>query len=466
MVPALFEIGYTLVTVFLLSFFLHFSLKSDWGRGSQVKWWVLFGSIFNLYSLSWLYTVYPLVWMPPGFAQLFGIGLLHVVISLSSGACFFVVGYAVTQKTKIWIMPFLIAMSFVVAEILRSYVISVLYLGNNTTIDLHFNAGTIGNALSTTPLVELAYFGGTFALTFCLTYILLVLIIFPLKKATNHIGAIVLILFLTHFLLPTNTPEKELLLGVITTDIRTPNDKELGQQFIKNNQTVTSLVLSDTTKKDILVFPEDARFLSSLGTSSRVALQAKHKDTLIVDGDTLSKDGTLINLSIFYTTTNENLVGRGKELLLPFNEYVPYIFRIVFRTLIGNNLDEYAKLHTYTPMYSDKTFLFNNIKIGTLICSEILSFRVITSLREEHPVLVLYQSRLNVFNNNPWFLMHLRSFSKITAAQLRTTIVSSNNYAPSYIITPNGKIVGEIPVSTSYNTVYINSAGKVILKND
>lgn len=404
--------------------------------------------------------------MPGGYVQLFGIALLHCVISFFSGLCFFVVGYCVTFRTRENWKPLVVSLAFVGAEIFRSLIISILYLGDNTTIDLHFNAGTIGNALSTTPLVELAYLGGTFSLTLCLTYILVAFFVLSPKKVLAHTGLIVAIFLSIHFLIPIHAPTKDLTIGVVTTATRTQQDDTLAQSFTETNEAITSLVLGDQRVKDVIVFPEDARFLSSLSTSSKESLLRLHKNTLIIDGNTVIIDGKRANVSLFFTTADGKIKGRGKELLLPFNEYIPYVFRFIFGLIVGEQLEEYEKYHTYTPIVSGKTVLFEGTRVGTLICSETLSFRVIQKLKGERADVVFYQSRLNVFNDNPWFLMHLRSFSKVAAAQLRTTVIGSNNYAPSYIINSRGKIVGEIPLSVSYNALRLDEKGGVILIKD
>ncbi len=165
-----------------------------------------------------------------------------------------------------------------------------------------------------------------------------------------------------------------------------------------------------------------------------------------------------------YETITQKTVGKGKELLLPFNEYIPHFFDTIFSFFIGDELDTYKSKHTYTPLQSGKIVTFEGVRVATLICSEILSYRMIENVRDEDPEIVFFQSRLNVFNNNPLFLLHLRSFSKIAAAQIRTAIISSNNYAPSYMISGRGEIMETIPLSTSYHEVTLSKKGEVILK--
>ncbi len=466
MSPELLEWLYTVVTVSLLFTFFTISLRKKWTLSKQICWWVLFGTVFNLYSLSWLYSVYPLIWMPQGVTQLFGIALLHIVISIGSGLCFLVVGCCIQKYDDRWYKPVLVGFSFVLAEVLRSIVISLLYLGDGTTVDLHFTAGTLGNVLSTTPLIEFAYFGGTFALTFLISYLVYSATTLPRKRFLVHLVVIFVLFFITHALIPTNAPKKDLKVGIITTDVKTSDGEELKGRINENRLAVTSLLLKEGGGEDIVVFPEDTRLVSSLNETLERDMSRRFPDTLFVDGDTVVRDNKMINISVFYETRSKDLQGRGKELLLPFNEYIPYSFDPVFRLIVGGALEEYEKTHTYTPIYSDKTILFDDTRIGTIICSEMLSFRVLQSLGKENPDILFYQSRLNVFNNNPLFLMHLRSFSKVAAAQLRTPIISSNNDAPSYIINARGTIVGEIPSLTAYHTAVITSSGEVILNDD
>ncbi len=465
MLSTLFDTGYLLITVLLLWFFLAHSNTSK-GYTLEIMRWVIFGGIFNFISFTWLYTVYPLTWLPAGFLQMSGIIILHLVLSLISGFCFFIVGIVIqkTRDTNKHIRPTFIALSFVIAEIMRSLSISFLYLGKGTSIDLHFNAGTIGNALSVTPFVELAYFGGTFALTFFLTYVIFTLVSLNKKGSALHLGGVIIIFFALHFLVPVRAPKHTVSVGIMTTAGSAYDDTEYIREAEATNKKILQILRDDATKKDVIVVPEDTRFLKSLSEEEKGVLILQHNNTLFVDGDTSRTEEGLANMSVFFETGSGSLLWRGKDFLLPFNEYIPFIFERVFFVLIGEKITSYQQKHTYTPIPSGKTVLSNNIRVGTLICSEIMSHRTISRLKNEKPDIVLFQSRLNVFNGNPLFLMHLRSFSKVAAAQLRTPLLSSTNSAPSYLLSGRGSIVEIIPTSLSYSSVDVTQGGEVILK--
>ena len=445
--------SYSIITASLLYFFLRTSLVSLWSIKKQALWWFFFGFIFNFYSFSWLYTTYPIEWLRPGFVQLFGIFIIHFLLALLSGICFLVVGCSFYRKISASYKPLIFSLSLVVAEIFRSLVISLLCYGAGTTVDLHFTAGTLGNALAPTPFIEYSYFGGTFALTFILGYVLYIV---TSKKNSirywKHGAGICITLILIHYGVPTYGPHEMTTVGVITTNFITTGDEEVNLSFAKKNKQVHTMTLSlASSHPDIIVYPEDTRYLGYLNKKDAEVLSLTFGNTLFIDGDTRTFNGKSVNISLFYVPGNQKVEGRGKNFLLPFSEYVPYLFISIFKFFITQgDLDSYLKNHTYTPVNSHKTIVFNGLRVGTLLCSEILSYRTIQDVRKGEPTLVFFQSRLNVFHDNVWFRAHLYSFTKVAAAELRRPLISSTNGAPSYIISPYGKVLMKIP--TGFNT--------------
>jgi apolipoprotein N-acyltransferase len=455
MAYALLEISYTLVTLVLLTYFFLVSQKFEHSLIRSSKHWLLFGFIFNFYGLSWLYTVYPLIWMKPGILQFLGIALLHIIVTAVSSLGFLIVAFRTKLKVKEGYAPFLFAASLTLAEIVRSLLLSVLYLGEDSKINLTLTAGTLGNALSPTPLIEYAYFGGTFSLTFILGYLVYTLSTrWHRARYLLHTTCIILLLVPIHFFVQTKKVTAEI--GIVTTNFRSYSDEEYASNvniFKDQAKEVHTMTLSFSSSTKMIVYPEDTRYLSSISSEGLSELNEKFSGTLFIDGDTISYKEKLSNVTLFYYPKAERKLIRGKEFLLPFNEYIPHFFRPLFSLFITQeNLDTYSQNHTYTPMYSKKTILLDETKIGTLLCSEILSYSLLNRLKQENPNIVFFQSRLNVFHNNPWFVMHERSFTKVAAAQLRTPIVSSVNGAPSFIVSPYGKVIKTLETGFSTST--------------
>lgn len=453
MLTTILDYSYTVVTIVLLAYFLKQHLKENLSLKDTIKRWGLFGFIFNLYSLSWLFTVYPLVWIKEGPAQLLEIAIVYLVVSTVAGLAFFVVGLAKNIKVPVVLRPFVFAVSLTVAEILRSLLLSLIYYGNDSRIDLNWSASTTGNALSSTPFIEYAYFGGVHALTFILGYYVY---IFISKKNTllykTHALGIFAILLIIHFFVPVNGPPSTTKIAIVTTDFEnktnlTPHAKSK----IVHNMT-TQLA---STSLDIIVYPEDTRYIEYLSPLIKNELLTSFKETLFIDGGTRKIKGGLSNYTIFSKPDLGEIFTRGKSFLMPFNEYIPIAFIPLLQLFINElGSPDYSIEHTYFPEYSSKVFTYKNIRIGTLICSEAISFATIASLKHEHPDIVIYQSRYNSFHNNPWFIMHMRSYVKIAAAQLRTPFIGVSNGSPSLYISPYGSIIDSIPTGF-YTKVYI-----------
>ena len=455
-ISCIFELSYTIIVIGLLCYFILRSQKLVHTPSKVYRHWILFGALMNMYSLSWLYTVYPIFWLAPGAAQLVGITLLHCIVFLVTAAPYGVVAFSFTKKIITDLRPFVFGSLLVISEIARSLIISLIYKGDGTTIGLHFTAGTIGNALSTTPLVEFAFFGGTFALTFVLGYLVYAVCSSERRHYLQHYPGILIALTCLHFFIPITLPPQGTSVGIVTTNFELPKNRKLSRDvYEKNEQILHTMTLSlrnDSFPPTFIVYPEDTRYTAGLSPKMKTDLLIFFEKTLFVDGNTITSKNGLSNFSILYSPKREIPLGRGKEFLLPFSEYVPYFFKPFFLFFVGKeNLTAYEDSRSFAPMHQKKTVTFNSIPIATLICSEILSFSTIEKLRKEKPSIIFFQSELRIFHNNPWFIMHLRSFSKITAAQLRTTVISSASGAPSFVISPYGKILSfsETGMSTS-----------------
>lgn len=449
----LFELSYLVVTVGILYFFLVRADTKEFSQKKLYKHWILFGFVINLYGLSWLYTAYPLPWLQEGALQYLGIGLLHILLSSAVAIPYAVIAYAYNKKISASISPCIFAITLTIAEACRSLILSLMYKGKGTTIAYHFTAGTLGNALSPTPLIEFAYFGGTFALTFILGYIL-----YSVYTKSNfihywkHIMTILVVLVLVHFFVPVHMPQEKIDVGVVTTNFTLPEKKEdIANAFKAQQKILHTMTLSlASSSPKIIVYPEDTRYISHLMPTERTDLLVHFNHTVFVDGDTIKTQGKLSNVSLFYVPKTGKKLVRGKEFLLPFSEYVPFMFSPLLRLFVGkSNLSSYAEEHTYIPIHSSKTIIASGERIGTLLCSEIFSYTTLEKMKREDPSIIFFQSRMDVFHNNPWFIMHLRSFTKVAAAQLRTTIVSSTSNAPSLIVSPYGRVLHFIPTSLS-----------------
>lgn len=480
MASVILEYCYTFVTISLLVFFLKKTTSLASGHPIHfrryIKVWAFFGAVFGAYSFAWLYTVYPLPWLTPGVTQFFGLFLLHFILISICALSYSVVGFAFHKRVhsvKKKYRAIIFALLLTLGEILRSFLVSLLYVGNGGTLGLHWTASTIGNALSVTPLIEYAYFAGTFSLAF----IVGVLVYtwgtpHSLKQRYIYTLAILAGLCIIHYGIPVHGPVKPLQVGVITTNF--PNPKKatstvlladpFPERFKKIHEMTKLFVPSSQYGPNIIVYPEDTRYVDYLRGQTRTELMSLYRDTLYIDSTTRVEKGRLSNYSILYNPNDTVAVGRGKGFIFPFSEYIPSFFTPIFSFFVGKDtFDEYIKQHTYTPIPIKETgYEFNEqTRLSTLLCSEILSYQTIRAIQKQKPSIVFFQSQLSVFNTNPLAIAQLRSDTKIAAAQLRTPIISSSNAFDSFIVTPYGVVVDTIPIGF-FARVYEISKNKIM----
>ncbi len=461
--PAFFEALYGVVTVFCLGFFIRKSLTTH----HTLRWWFLFGLSFNLFSLSWLYTTYPLIWFPGGVLQLVALSLFLIILAVIAGIAFLPVGYTFVFTKPSWKQAFLFSFLLMIGETVRSLLFSILLFGNGGKIGLHYNAGTIGTALSPTPLIEFAYLGGVYMLTFILGF-LLYTFLFSRYLTRWYMGIVVTVvaLFILHTSIPVHQPIKDIRIGIITTSISNPTDDDLEHGWLEkryNELDAATMRLASTTP-DFITYPEDAEYIKRSSPEKLALLAATFPHTVFIDGSTEKFAEGFSNFSIAFDPTHPTQeLGRGKVFLFPFNEYVPAFLEPIVRLFFSpGQYSIYQKEHTYTPFASMTTFTIGGLRIGTLLCSELSSFQTIFSLAAQHPDIVIAQSNLSVFRNNPWFGAQYRAYVKIAAAQTRTFTISDANKVESYVISPKGNILYTLRASTTQSYIVNFSASSSI----
>lgn len=461
----------SLVILFSLGGAIYFS-ESYPSRRYHV--WALFGFLYTFFQASLLYTVYPLSWMPAGVGQLFGISCVVLLFSLAAASLYTPLGYFWKTISRSWTTLLLFSLSLGLIDILRSVVFSILFYGKGGSIGMHFDVTSIGHALSITPFIEYAYFGGTYILT-----VLVGAIIYGgmYYKKIRHIYVLPIILFVgwiyIHYCIPIATPETPVHIALITTNFKDEENEEVAQEKRKElfRQLEEATYSFATSSPDILVYPEDSRFLRYLNETTLQTLQNTFPESLFIDGDTRAFNERAANFTLFYETkgfdegnNNESLSGRPKILLFPFSEYIPSLFSPFLPFFMSTaQLTQYKNNHTYSRASALGVSPFKKVNIATLICSELFSYSTVRKLQHEKPDIVLFQSNLQVFHNRAFFSMHMRAFIKISAATLRAPIIQSANGTDSYIVSPYGTIQISLPKNSTTTKVLLQSDGSILL---
>ena len=450
--------SYAFISAFLLILAIQLSKKASGDLKKLLVIWFVFGFIFNFYSFSWYYTVYPLVWLPPGVLQLVGIFVAHLILSLVAAIPYLVGSIIFLEEARElprFVRPLFFGATLAFAEVFRSIFISTLFKGEGTDISFHYISGALGNALSMTPLVEFAYWGGTYALSFL--FGILIYIIVEWRTFRIYVPYLFILTGLysfLHFFVPTFGPNHPTTIGVVTTSFPDVPDSELNASFKTRLPLLLSIANGFSSSTSVIVYPEDTRLISHLNKAELMLLHKRFPNTLFLDGDTLTLNNKLTNVSVFSSPDTETISLRSKSFLLPFNEYMPYFFSYLLPFFLpSSDMKGYEEKHTYIPVQSGNVYQFRDLRISTLLCSEVISYEILEKIKQENPSLVFFQSRLQVFHDNPWFWMHLYMFSKTAAAELRRPIIGSADGAPSVIVSPHGDIVRILPTGIATTSI-------------
>lgn len=445
MATAVLEAFYALVAISALFFAIH---RSQQHPKNAYMTWFAFGFLFNLFSLSWLYTALPLPWFPDGFLQYVVLTGLLFLLACVCGAAFAIVGYAFSKPFPFWEKLILFTTLLAGAEIARSLLISATLYGDESNFGLHWNAGTLGEALSITPLVEYAYVGGVYALTGVLGALVFTCTHWK-KEKRWYIPLLFIALgwVMIHTIIPTRGPMEGATVSVITTNVKHDEQESNLKEAVARWRPIHEATLSlEKINPDLIIYPESTAYLRYADNPTITTLRSTLPNAHFLDGDTRTMSGSYSNFSILYPPEGKAMLGRGKVLLFPFNEYVPWLAVPLMKfALTRNEYDTYAETHAYMPFSNFVSFATAFGNVGTLICSELSSFNAVREISKTKPNIVIVQSNLELFDGKDWFSIHYRMLGRIAAAQMRVPLIANNNGMESFTINQYGKLLDSFP---------------------
>lgn len=446
---ALFSYFYSIIAVATIVGAYHFAKNTS--QKKSIVIWMLAGIFFNAFSFSFIYTAYPIAWLPGGH-QLFYIAALHVSLSLLAGLPFALLGsihYHLRKKIP-YLLPLGMGIAAVISDISRSLLLSWFFATpGKSDIGLHWATVTFGHALSGTPFIEYAYFGGAYILTGIFCMLITAAVSQPLQTRAAYIIITVIGAYSVSYLAPIHSVQKNVTVGIVGLSSSSTSED--------NNFASTTAFITEELKQaahtNILITPEDTRFLAHLSPSQKEIL-ARSSVTTVIDGDSIVYRGSPTNMSYVYDVQSGALEGRGKGFMFPFSEYLPSIAAPLVENLVDpSSLFEYTEKRTYSLGKDPVVFQTPYGAIGTLICSEVISYTMIKSLLAQHPDLIIVQTHLPVFHKSPWFIALYTSTLQVLAAQARTTVVVSAYDAPSMVIDGHGEIQHTYPLANTFSQV-------------
>lgn len=348
---------------------------------------ILLSYLYGITSWTFIYATYPLNSFNPYSSFVSDISILtFLILSVSIISGLYSLTLLIKNKHSTF-SPLYFAVVFTLSEIAVAIIQSIVLSKYPSLGGLDFAFTNTGYALATTPYVVLSYFGHVYILTFLLAlFVALIIKIYLAKKykaLTIFLIFVILFGFVLHF-----------------TD-RKPT-------------------IIDTSK--IMILPEDERYLEKNSTKSI----PKNID-LVVDGQTIHEDGKMFNVSIFYDVTNNTKIYQYKRFLMPFGEYMPYLFNFL-EVFAPNFTNTIHSRHTYSSIeetnLNNEPFIYDGkYKIFTALCSDAWSPVSLFKIRQSHPDLLILQRREVMFHKNPYYIANTELWKEVLGHFMRVQII-------------------------------------------
>lgn len=421
-----------------------------------------FGLIFFGAAIFWFFDTHPLDWV--GVADL-RLSLLFVCIawavSIISLSLFTGLWAAVFQRFRRGMFSDIVlgAALWVVFEWLRTFGFSLVSYGDGTFWGAHWTFGNLGYTLAGSPLLPWASVGGMYLLSFIIVAVNIALSIwvckrFRLPQQTYIIVAVILPAFilLTVFIsfssrsYPSSPRLSVALLHTVFPSRFTASaeeDRARRDVFFS----LLAKIKEGKEKPDVVIFPEDTRFLSSFSPAVRTALLhgvSGGQPMVFVDSAGTNIDGKAF-LILSYYDENGRVIGEYRKLLLvPHGEYAPFFTGGLVRLFGSGALaDAFMKNREYARGEGLSVARTGQGNFGSLFCSEILSDVLYGALARDGAEILINNASLSFAHRSPLLAAQTKAQAQMRAAETGRFFLRAANEGSSLVIASDGGIVAE-----------------------
>jgi len=406
-------------------------------------------------------------------------------IILASFFCGIVVYLFSHLKSKNWFDIFLFSSLWVIFEYVRAWSLTIFTLGPGSLSGPHYTLGHLGYAAVNSPFLFMAGFGGVYILSFFIVFVNYLIFFFFVsfekpfvsKKNLTKFGIAFFLIFLafmaTRFQnnqnISASQNEKSILVALIQTDFPslfsyTPQQEK---EFLDIKLNLFKQVIQGKNWPIIIVFPEHSNFLEKLNNFYPSFLSSEtltnQKKTLIIDSGWHSseKTGSAVTRLLYFDFQTQRIIDSyDKMLLMPVGDYLPYFLTAILN-LTGHqdwivNMEMsrgYERGNNLTVVEYDK------VKIGGLLCSEIISPYLYRGLAQNGAEILISVASDAVFKGDKLLLGQLLAIAQMRAVENNRYFIQAANQGNSFIINNQGKIVVK---TERINNEVINAEAKTL----
>ena len=413
---------------------------------------LLYGVAKAAGSIAWFFNVYPLDWLgvERGVGQIAAIGVYWFSVAFVIGVGFTVVFALIwrviyTPILRAWLFP----LWLLCAELVGALLFSLFSLGPGSDPNIYFSFGFSGYALPFPWFIEYATIYGAFGLT-VVAGILAVLIygfIFDHFKAygLRLQAALVLVLVVFAPILLFEDPEQkndDRSIIVVETNFPRSFNYEEGAADEKRAIIQSAVDEALTHEPDIIILPEDARYVSNFFSPEAALNQLAEKaatSTILIDSArTELPGGRVVTRAYILDTGAMSVSTADKQYLVPHGEFMPYLSQFVLdrfgRAEIANQLETELE---FTP--GEAVTVSPHPNLGVLFCAEsVMPVGVRNITTQKNIDLIAHPVSHGWFNDATMLEPQLDRMLLTQAMWNDIAIAQAGNQTGSKIYSPNG----------------------------
>lgn len=414
---------------------------------------VLFGVLYAAVGLSWFWDVLPLDWL--GASVLSGALLtagswlaVCIGIGVVYGGVAVLYYYLRTQK---WYDLLLFPALWVIGEYVHALAFWLVTWNTESLFGAHFSALYVGYALSSLEVVRMgAALGGIYALSFIVVLCGVFVTLLSRRVLTllhpASVGVYLLLLFIIGYGLVDHAhPEGKVSVALVSTAF---------EQAIPRSETETverKHALLDTVRAwhenggsaDIVLFPEGGKNTELSEAEARSLAHTLGSNTRLIDSGIVEDEGVLFERAFIRNTEGIVEDTYDKVFLVPQGEYTPWLAQMVLQipgaALLRENIHRAER--SYGRGRGMKTTVLENIPVGVLFCSDILSPILSKKIAESGAQIFLNPSSLAALHGSTRAEYVFLSIARIRAIEQGRFFAIASYESPATIISEKGAVL-------------------------
>lgn len=378
------------------------------------------------------------------------IGFLWLIPTLALGALSVVFAYIVFTSRKNLFAPCIALCAFILHEYARMWAWMLVTYGKGASTEPHLSITALGYALADNSyLLQVAAFGGLFALTVLLAVLAIALACIPRSTYSQtariqtasalFVVGIVLILPLLHA-----EPKKQVsgtrMVAVFSTNVSATST-------VFNSEALIKKIVS-APAPDIILLPEGKTLETVFSQSEQKTFLPSWFETgdvlTIRSTESLENNTTRYNTIVYESSRTGLLAKQHKIFLMPEGEYVPYLSKPFLSWFKDSKIKSIPEQKTITHGNALVAVPFAGAVFGTLLCSEVFSPFLYHQLATNHGATVLVNlADPQWFQGSHLLFNKTVQIAKVHAVQNRSYFIAAQNSAPSFVINPQGQLLAQ-----------------------